>query len=324
MLKTLKNALLAGAVAMAMFAGAAEAKTVMKLGHLANEQNSWHLASLKFAEEVKNRTNGEVEIQVFPNDTLGKEVDLIKGMQFGTVDFTISGESMQNWTPYASLLAVPYAIRDLDHLQKVVDGPVGQKIAEEIQKTIRVIPLTYFARGPRELTSNRPIKSPADLQGLKMRVANVPLHVIFWNAVGAKATPMAFSEVFTGLQSHVIDAQENPLALIRSASFNEVQKYVNLTDHVRSWIYLVVSERNFNKLPKEQQEAIRESAKIAQAYERELFLKGLADDRAALEKSGMEFVTVDQEAFAKAGQDAVSKALGDQLRPVYEQILSTK
>jgi len=324
MLTTLRNAVIAGVAAMAVLAGTADAKTVMKLGHLANEQNSWHLAALKFAEEVKNRTNGEIEIQVFPNDTLGKEVDLIKGMQFGTVDFTISGESMQNWTPYASLLAVPYSIRDLDHLQKVVDGPVGQKIAEEIQNSVRVIPLTWFARGPRELTSNRPIKSPADLQGLKMRVSNVPLHVVYWNAVGAKAAPMAFSEVFTGLQSHVIDAQENPLALIRSASFNEVQKYVNLTDHVRSWIYLVVSERNFNKLTKEQQEAIRESAKIAQAYERELFLKSEQDDRAALEAAGMTFVEVDKDAFAKAGQEAVSKALGDQLRPLYDEIISTR
>lgn len=323
MLKTLKTALLAGACALAMTA-AAQAEIVMKLGHLANETNAWHLASLKFAEEVKARTNGEITIQIFPNDTLGKEVDLIKGMQFGTVDFTITGESMQNWTPYASLLAVPYAIRDLDHMEKVVNGPVGQKIAEEIQEKVHVIPLTWFARGARELTSNRPITSPAELEGLKLRVSNVPLHVTYWNAVGAKATPMAFSEVFTGLQSHVIEAQENPLALIRSASFSEVQHYVNMTDHVRSWIYLAVSERNFDKLTEDQQQAIREAAEVAQTYERELFLKNEQDDRAALEQAGMEFVEVDKAAFAEAGSAAVSDALGDELRPLYDEIVATK
>lgn len=322
-MRMLKSTLLAGAVALAALTGTAEAATVMKLGHLANEENSWHLAALKFAEEVKARTNGEIEIQIFPNDTLGKEVDLIKGMQFGTVDFTITGETMQNWTPYATLLAVPYAIRSDEQLQHVVDGPVGQQIAEEIQKSVKVIPLAWFARGPRELTSNRPIKTLEDLQGLKMRVPNVPLFVEFWNALGAKASPMAFSEVFTGLQSHVIEAQENPLALIRSASFSEVQKYVNLTDHVRSWIYLAVSERNFNRLTPEQQEAIRESARIAQAYEHELFLKDEAKFRADLEAQGMEFVEVDQPAFAKAGQEAIVQSLGD-MAPLYEQMLATQ
>jgi tripartite ATP-independent transporter DctP family solute receptor len=322
-MRMLKSMLLASAFALAALTGTAEAATVMKLGHLANEENSWHLAALKFAEEVKARTNGEIEIQIFPNDTLGKEVDLIKGMQFGTVDFTITGETMQNWTPYAKLLAVPYAIRSDEQLQHVVDGPVGQQIAEEIQKSVKVIPLTWFARGPRELTSNRPIRTLEDLQGLKMRVPNVPLFVEFWNALGAKASPMAFSEVFTGLQSHVIEAQENPLALIRSASFSEVQDYVNLTDHVRSWIYLAVSERNFDRLTPEQQEAIRKSARIAQAYEHELFLKDEARFRADLEAQGMEFVEVDQQAFAKAGQEAIVQSLGD-MAPLYEQMLATQ
>lgn len=322
-MRMLRSMLLASAFALSALTGTAEAATVMKLGHLANEENSWHLAALKFAEEVKARTNGEIEIQIFPNDTLGKEVDLIKGMQFGTVDFTITGETMQNWTPYAKLLAVPYAIRSNEQLQHVVDGPVGQQIAEEIQKSVKVIPLTWFARGPRELTSNRPIRTLEDLQGLKMRVPNVPLFVEFWNALGAKASPMAFSEVFTGLQSHVIEAQENPLALIRSASFSEVQDYVNLTDHVRSWIYLAVSERNFNRLTPEQQEAIRESARIAQAYEHELFLKDEAKFRADLEAQGMEFVEVDQPAFAKAGQEAIVQSLGD-MAPLYEQMLATQ
>src|SRR5919205_1769563 len=119
------------------------AKTTLKLGHLGNEDNVWHKASLKFAEEVSKRTNGEIEVKVFPNEQLGKETDLIKGIQLGTVDFTITGESLQNWVPAAALLAVPYAIRDIAHLDKVVSGKVGEQIARDIEGKTQLKPLAY-------------------------------------------------------------------------------------------------------------------------------------------------------------------------------------
>jgi TRAP-type transport system periplasmic protein len=302
----------------------AQAKVTLKLGHLGNEDNVWHKASLKFAEEVAKRTNGEIEVKVFPNEQLGKETDLIKGIQLGTVDFTITGESLQNWAPAAALLAVPYAIRDIEHLDKVVSGPVGAKIAQNIDDKTGLKPLAYFARGARELTSNRPIKSPADLNGLKLRVPNVPLFVKVWEALGAKPTPMAFSEVFTSLQNSTIDAQENPLALIKSASFSEVQKYVNQTDHVLSWIYLVGGTKKLAKLPAEQQTAIAEAAKAAQAYERGLFLADEKQLEADLKAKGMEFVPVDKAAFAAKAKDAVAAALPAEIKPLYEEILATK
>ena len=316
-----------GAAAGAALLGApaiAQAKTTLKLGHLANEENVWHKASMKFAEEVAKRTNGAVEVKVFPNEQLGKETDLIKGIQLGTVDFTITGESLQNWAPAAALLAVPYAIRDLAHLDAVAGGKVGEKIAANIVEKTQLKPLTYFARGPRELTANRAIKTPAELDGLKLRVPNVPLFVKVWEALGAKPTPMAFSEVFTSLQSHTIDAQENPLALIKSASFFEVQKFVNLTDHVISWIYLVGGEKKLAKLPADQQAAIMEAAKAARAYERELFLADEKQLAADLKAKGMTFVEVDKAAFAAKAKDAVVGALPAEIKPLYEEILATK
>ncbi len=302
----------------------AQAKTTLKLGHLANEDNVWHKATLKFAEEVARLTKGAVEVKVFPNEQLGKETDLIKGIQLGTVDFTITGESLQNWAPSAALLAVPYAIRDLAHMDAVAGGPVGAKISANIEDKTQLKTLTYFARGPRELTSNRPIKTPADLNGLKMRVPNVPLFVKVWDALGAKPTPMAFSEVFTSLQSHTIDAQENPLALIKSASFFEVQKYVNLTDHVLSWIYLVGGSKKLARLPADQQAAIMEAAMPPRAYERELFLADEKQLAADLKAKGMEFVEVDKAAFAAKAKDAVSAALAPEIKPLYDEILAAK
>jgi tripartite ATP-independent transporter DctP family solute receptor len=302
----------------------AEAKIVLKLGHSANEENSWHKASLKFAEEVAKRTNGEIEVKVFPGEQLGRETDLIKGVQLGTADFTITGESVQNWAPAAALLAIPYAIRDIDHLDRVVGGPIGQKIAQSIEEKTQLKPLCYFGRGPRELTSNRPIRKPDELDGLKLRIPNVPLFVAFWSALGAKPIPMAFSEVFTSLQSNTIDAQENPLAMIMTGSFYEVQKCVNVTDHVLSWIYLVGGSKKLARLTPQQQKAIAEAAKVAQAAERQFFLadeKHYADE---LKAKGMQFIETDKAAFAAKSRSAVADSLPAEIKPLYEEVLASK
>ena len=318
--RTLTRTLAAATFAAALSTSAFAADMTLKLGHLANEQNAWHLASLKFAEEVSKLTDGRIEVEVYPNESLGKEIDLINGMQLGTVDMTITGESLQNWAPMAALLALPYAYKSLENMDEVASGEIGQQIEAEIIEKARIRPIAYFARGPRDLTSNRPIKSPDELDGLKMRVPNVPLFLAVWKALGANPTPMAFSEVFTSLQNGTIDAQENPLALIRSANFNEVQKYVNMTDHVRSWIYLTLAEGTWAKLSDADKEAVMAAAKTAQEYERGLMLESLADDRAYLEENGMTFVEVDGAAFAAAAKDAVLANVSDEVRPIAEKL----
>ena len=302
-------------------AGALHAADItLKLGHIANEENSWHKASLKFAEEVKTLTNGTVEVKVFPNDSLGKEMDLINGMQLGTADMTITGESLQNWAPKAALLAIPYAFKNMAEMDKAVNGPLGEEIKKQIIEKAKVIPLAYFARGPRNLTSNKPIKTVDDVKGLKMRVPNVPVFMQFWRGVGAQPTPMAFGEVFTSLQTGVIDAQENPLALIKSASFFEVQKYVNRTEHVRSWIYLAIGEKSFNKLNADQKKAVQEAAQRAQVYERTLMLADEQKLESELKAKGMVFVDTDQASFAKKGKDAVLAAAKDDIKPIIQKL----
>ncbi|SFR01466.1 TRAP transporter substrate-binding protein [Poseidonocella sedimentorum] len=312
----------AAAVASCLAAPLEAQEMTLKLGHLANEDNPWHLASEKFGEELSALTDGRIAVEVFPNESLGKEIDLINGMQLGTVDMTITGESLQNWAPKAALLAVPYAFQTIEDMDAFASGPVGDEIEAQIVEKVQIRPIAYFARGARDLTSNRPIAHPDDLNGLKMRVPNVPLFVDVWSALGANPGPMAFSEVFTSLQNGTIEAQENPLALIRSASFNEVQSHVNLTDHVRSWIYLTIAESTWNKLSEEDRAAVTEAAARAQAYERELFEKSLADDRAYLESKGMTFVEVDAAAFQAAAKDAVLANVNDEIKPIVEDLFS--
>lgn len=311
------------ATAVSLIANSAFAQDLtLKLGHLANEENPWHLASVKFGEELSALTDGRIAVEVYPNESLGKEIDLINGMQLGTVDMTITGESLQNWAPMAALLAVPYAFKTIEDMDAFASGETGDAIKQQIVDKVQIRPIAYFARGARDLTSNRPITTPADLNGLKMRVPNVPLFVDVWKALGANPGPMAFSEVFTSLQNGTIESQENPLALIRSASFYEVQSHVNLTDHVRSWIYLTIAESTWSKLSAEDQAAVMEAAARAQAYERELFNASLAADRAFLEEKGMTFVEVDAAAFQAAAKDAVLANVNDEIKPIVDGLFS--
>ncbi|MCC4240163.1 TRAP transporter substrate-binding protein [Thalassospira povalilytica] len=320
--KTTKKLMLAGVAAMMMGSSAMAAEMTLKLGHLANEQNAWHKAAVKFGEELSSLTDGRIDVQVFPNETLGKEIDLINGMQLGSVDMTITGESLQNWAPMAALLAVPYAYPTLEDMDAVASGEIGDQIEQQIIEKARIRPIAYFARGPRNLTSNREIKSPDDLNGLKLRVPNVPLFVDVWKSLGAQPTPMAFSEVFTSLQAGTIDAQENPLALIDSASFNEVQKFVNKTEHVRSWIYLTISEITWNKLSDADKDAVMEAAKRAQAFERDLFTADEERLTKKLQAKGMTFVDVDTQAFAQKAKDAVLANVSDEIRPIVENLFA--
>jgi|SRR5690625_5178218 len=193
-----------------------------KLGHLSDENHIWHDTSLKFADLVNEKTDGEIEITVYPSNTLGGETDTINAIQAGTADLVISGETLENWAPKAALLATPYAFRDMEHVQKVVEGELGEEIAEEIKEKAELTPLFYLTRAPRNLTSDEPIKSVEDIKGFKMRVPNVPLFLDSWDAVGAKPQVMDFNEVFTGLQQNVIDGIEYPVDLIQSGALYEV------------------------------------------------------------------------------------------------------
>lgn len=323
-----KIALLLAAVLLAslVFSAAALAEKkpefTLKLGHLANTEHTWHKGSVKFAELVEQKTGGRVVVQVFPSEQLGKEMEVIGNIQSGIVDMLITGESMMNWAPLCGLIAVPYMIRDSAHMEKIVEGEIGQAIEKEVIEKVRLRPVAWFERGARNLTSNREIKKPEDLNGLKLRVPNVPLFVATWEALGAKPTPMAFSEVFTSLQQGIIDGQENPYDLIKSASFFEVQKFVNKTEHVRGWIYLVIGEDRFQSMPEDIRKAVLEAGKEAQAYERELFRAEQNQLIKDLQDKGMTFVEVDKAAFMKAAEPAVLGFLSPELQEMYKKIIA--
>lgn len=316
--KLLTSAVLGTVLLSAQSALAAD--YTLRFGHLANEQNIWHQAAEKFKEEVEANSDGRIEVRLYPSEQLGSEMDVINSIQLGTADMTITGESLQNWAPKAAMMAVPYAFRDSEHLHAAVNGEIGTEIEEQITERTNLVPLAWFERGPRELTSNRPIRAPEDLNDLRLRVPNVPLFVDTWQAMGARPTPMAFSEVFTALQQNTLEGQENPLSLIESASFNEVQDYVNMTGHVRSWIYVVIGRNQLENMPEDLQQVVRDAAATMQAYESELFVEDQTRLEQALQERGMEFVEVDVDAFAEAARPAVLEALTPEQREIFDAI----
>ncbi|QNK42470.1 TRAP transporter substrate-binding protein [Caproicibacter fermentans] len=303
--------------------GSGSTKYTLLFGTTTNEDDPWSKAAVKFADTVKEKSNGLIDVKVYPNNQLGSETDVIQAVQNGTADMLVTGESLQKWAPLAAMVAVPYLVHDEASLKKLASGSIGKEIEDQISQKAGLKCLTYFVRGPRELTANKEIKTPDDVKGIRLRIPNAPLYIKPWEAAGAKPTPMALTEVFTGLQQNTIDAQENPFAMIKSNNFQEVQKYCMLTDHVRSWIYVVIGQKKFDSMPADLQKVVTDAAAEMQTYENQLFEQSEKDDRAWLEQKGMKFVDVDQAAFEKAMTPGVLATLSNEQKKVYDEIKAT-
>lgn len=296
---------------------------MIRLGHQGNERDIWHRAALHFAHVLDSLSGGRIAVRVFPAEQLGAELDMIRSIRAGIAEMTITGESMQNWAGSTAMLAVPYLIRDSAHLKAVVEGEIGKIIAGEMIDKIGLRPVAYLERGPRHLTAGRPVTHPDDLNGIVLRVPNVPLFVKVWQELGAKPTPMAFSEVFTALQQGTVEAQENPFALIYSAGLYEVQEYLNLTSHVTSWIYLVIGEKQFRSFPPDIREMILDAGKLMQQFHEQEFIRQEEFLRTELKNKGMKFIETDREAFRKEAEKAVLEVLPEAYKPLYLKIIET-
>ena len=297
---------------------------ILKVGHVANTDHTWHKALEYFSDILFERSKGKIILKVFPNEQLGKETELIRSIKTGIADMTITAGTLQNWTDIVAFSDMPFIFRDSVHMKKLADGPIGKEMEQRILKETGIRIVSYFQRGPRHLTSNRPVVSPADLNGLVMRIPNVPSYSAAWKSLGANPTPMALSEVFTSLQQGTIEAQENPLAMISSTNLYEVQEYVNLTAHVLSWAYVVIGDKQFQSLPSDLKEIFLEAAKDMQKFEHQLFLENETKLRAYLENKGMKFIEADKLSFQQTGSQAVYESLSLEMKDIYDRISAIK
>lgn len=301
-----------------------EPEFLFRASHLVNESHSWYQAFEYFAKILAERSDGRIKLENYPSEQLAKEIEAIRLIQTGVIDMTITGSTLNNWIEIVSFCEMPFLLRDSLDMNELINGPIGQRMAKEIKEKIGLRPIAYFQRGARHLTSNRPIKHPDDLKGLIIRVPNVPSFVTAWEALGAKPTPMAFSEVFTSLQQGTIEAQENPFAMINAAGFAEVQDYINLTGHVVSWAYPIIGEKQYQRLPDDLKSIFDECAADMQRYERQLFVSSKSKIQAELKSKGMEFIEVDTDAFAEKCRQAIFESLSPEMQDIYNQIQEMK
>ncbi len=290
------------ALAALLAASGAQAQTVLKIGYATSATSHYGVGSTVFCEEMEKGTQGRYKCQQFPASALGGEREQIEAVQIGTQDIVnTSTGPLGNFVPEVKIVDIPFLFRDYDHARKVMDGPIGQDLQKKMEAK-GLINLAWTENGFRHMTnSKRAINTPDDAKGLKMRTMENKVHMDGYKTFGILPTPMAFPELFGALQQGTVDGQENPIPVILSSKFSQVQKHLSLTGHVYSPAALILSPVVWNKLSAADKAAFTEAAKKGAAAQR----KKVNDDEnsgiAQLEKDGMSVVRqVNGDAFRKA------------------------
>lgn len=229
------------------------------------------LFAKKFAEEVETLSDGELKIQVYHNSTLGGDTELIESVQCGDIPFVVQNTAPEvSYLPRLALFDLPCVFANLDELHTVLDDPTFMTKVNEIYNTGGYRLLGMADQNFRVMSTNEKIESFDDFKGIKIRTMENNNHMAFWNGLGASATPMAFAELYVGLEQHTVDAQENPYEVICSSKFYEVQDYVVETNHLPHLLALITSDSFYQNLPEDEQAIIDEAASIATDYAREM------------------------------------------------------
>lgn len=248
-LNTILRTTIGAAVIGALMSGAAVAQEVLKFGHVYEASTPYHAAALRAAEALAEATDGRFTMEVFPASQLGKETALNEALSLGTVDVIFTGVAFlgQSYGPIA-ISDYPFTLRSYDHWKAYVESDFFGEMADAYKNVSgnTIATMTYY--GSRHVTSNKPILTPADMDGLKIRTPNAAAYQMFPNATGANPTPLAFAEVYLALQQGVVDAQENPLPTIQFKKFYEVQTDINLTGHITNSLAVVVSPVTMAKM----------------------------------------------------------------------------
>ena len=322
MRKVIVSFLLAAAV-MAI-PSALSAQTKIRLAHVVNEKDGFHIAAMKFQELVESGSSGKIRIELFPNATLGDERTLLEGMQIGTIDMgVITNGPVANFLPEMAVFELPFLFANRKQAYAVLDGPIGKELLKKLE-TVNLIGLAYAERGFRNLTNSKhEVKSPADMKGLKVRVMENPVYIDTFKTLGANTLPMAWTEALTALQQKTIDGQENPVNVIHSFKLNETQKFLSLTRHTYSPALFVMSARVFNKLSGADKDLFRKSAQTAAEFERRANEDSEETQLADLRAKGMVVVDPDVASFKAAVAPVYAKyekAYGKYLKQINDQL----
>lgn len=265
-----------------------------------------------FASEVERLSNGEIQVQVYDNGTLGGDRELIESCMGNDIPFILQNTAPQtNFMPKLSIFDLPVAYTSIDELRKVIDDESFISMIEDIYQEEGLHLLAMGDQNFRVLTTNKKITNIADLQGQKIRTMENANHIAFWQSLGANPTPMTFSEVYIGLQQGTIDAQENPYEVIVSGKIYEQQDYVVQTNHLPHLLSLIVNDEFFSSLSEENQKIVETAAENAKEYAREQADERVADRLKTITESGTQIITLD---------DTMISQIRNKAKPVYESI----
>jgi len=283
--------------------------------------------AVKFMSDIiKQKTGGKDSIKVYPQSSLGSEKDTIEQTKIGALDFVrINVAPMNNICPETMVPTMPFLFRSTEHMRKVLDGPIGEEILKACEKQ-GYIGLAFYDSGSRSLyTVKKPVKTLADVKGLKIRVQQSDLWVAMLQAMGANATPMPYAEVYTALKTGVVDGAENNWPSYETSHHYEVAKYYAITDHSLAPEMLLMSKKIYDGLTPEEQKIIRAAAKESVPYMRKLWDEKEKKSRAAVEKGGAQIVEVDKKSFSDAMKPVYDKFITDpKLKDMVKRVQDTK
>lgn len=284
-------------------------KVVLKLGHALPVNHTVDLAAKRFAEIVEEKSQGNIEIQVFPAAQLGNEKDMLEQISLGSQDMgVIVAGAYGAILPELQIGSLVYVFRDIAHAEKVMRGEIGKEMTDKLlnDRSVRVID-PYWYYGTRHLTANKQVKNPDDLKGMKIRVPEVAIQKDGLTAMGAAATPVDFNELYTALSTGVVDGQENPVTTTNASAFYEVQDYLMLTGHIISNFMVSISDSVYEKLSTEQQQILIESAEEAGKYNNQITVEAEEKEIEELVQKGMTVIEPENEKFMPAGEIVAEK-----------------
>lgn len=318
-----RSVLVATLLSATAFAAFAQSAVKLTLGHGAAPGNPRHEASVKFAEVVKAKTNGRIDIQVAHSAQLGDDAAMVTAIRTGALDITANSQgAVAAAVPEYAAYGMPFMFSTPAQAFKVLDGPLGKELADKSADKGMVV-LGYWDNGIRHMTnSKRPITKVEDMKGLKMRTPPDAVLVDIMQALSADPQQIKFAELYVALQQGVVDGQENPLVNIHASKLYEVQKHLALTSHMFQMTPLLISKRTWDRLSEADRKVMQEAATEATALQRKLSQE--ADDKllADLKAKGVQVTTVDKAAFAKATSKVDEKWLATPIAPYLKKVIA--
>ncbi|MFT9846345.1 TRAP transporter substrate-binding protein [Aneurinibacillus sp. REN35] len=293
---------------------AGNSEVTIKLAHTGSEDHQYHIGAEIFKKEVEAASNNQVKVKIYPNAQLGSEKDAVEGIANGTIDMSVvaADSSLANLVPEMNVFGIPFLFKDQAHVYNTLDGDIGKELLKKMDEK-NMKGLGYWEIGFRNMTNkSKPINTPADMSGLKIRVQPAPVWEQFMKSLGANPTPVPFNELYSALEQGVVDGQENPIATIMSMKFYEVQKQVAMTKHTYSPGAVLMSNKKYNSLSDEQKKAVEAAVQKASQEQRKVLGEKEEKSIEELKAKGVNITEPDRAAFTETTKN-VAQAVADKV-----------